>query len=128
MPPFGNVVPLRPGDAPAVNDDHVFTKAMKDYLPECWEIGVERGGQYGDTWALENRVNTYKLVVLRLPKTEALVDSWLRLMDAASMLDIKSTRFLGGFKRDHVIDSINYFAAFGFLLEDYLKHLEPAQK
>jgi hypothetical protein len=125
--PFGNIVELRPDAAPS-EPEHVFTQALKAYLPECWDIGVERGGQYGDTWALENRVNTYKMVVLRLPKTVDLVDRWLRLMDAASLLDVKATRFLGGFKRDHVVDGINYFAAFGFLLEDYLKNLEAAQK
>ena len=112
---------VRHPSAPDPAKMHTFDKAVLDFLPEAMAICSDRGGSYGDTWALENRVNTFKVIVLRLPQSQLLQKEWLRLLDAASLIDTKHTRWLGGFKRDHVIDAINYEAMFGHLMEDYQK-------
>jgi hypothetical protein len=110
---------VRHPSAPNPEQMHTFDRAIMDFLPEAMAICSDRGGAYGDTWALPNRVNTFKRVVLRLPQHPELFGEWLRLMDCAALIDTKHTRWLGGVKRDHTIDAINYEAMFGHLMEDY---------
>lgn len=110
---------VRHPSAPPVDQMHTFDRAIMDFLPEAMAICSDRGGAYGDTWALPNRVNTFKKIVLRLDQHPSLVGEWLRLLDCAALIDTKHTRWLGGVKRDHTIDAINYEAMFGHLMEDY---------
>lgn len=114
---------IRHPSAPPEAAQHTFTKAILSYLPEAQYIATSRGGEYGDTWALENRVNTFKKIVFRLPQHPLLYGEMMRLVDCAGLIDTKHSRYLGGFKRDHVLDGINYEAMFGHLMEDYQEKL-----
>jgi hypothetical protein len=107
---------------------HTFDKAVLDFLPEAMSIATDRGSAYGDTWALENRVNTFKKIVFRLSQHPSLFGEWMRLLDCAALIDTKHTRFLGGYKRDHTIDGINYEAMFGHLMEDYQNKLSKLSR
>jgi hypothetical protein len=109
--------------APNPETMHTFTKAVLSYLPEALNIATDRGGAYGDTWALENRINTFKKIVFRLPQHPLLYGEFMRLVDCAGLIDTKHSRYLGGFKRDHTLDGINYEAMFGYLMEDYQEKL-----
>jgi hypothetical protein len=75
---------------------------------------------YGDTWALENIVTTYLDGVLHALGIFGLSLTERRLLESASIVDVKESRLKhGDWKLDNSDDGINYRAAFATWREAY---------
>jgi hypothetical protein len=92
-----------------------FDRAMQAVLGEALDIATQRGGEYQDSWSLENQHTPHMDMVIK-----HLVDIDFmflehkyakRLLMLAAICDIKLSRLGGGFKDDTIVDGINYQAA-----------------
>lgn len=108
----------------------VFNSAVDRTLAECQGISNQRGGEYLDSWALENQCTAYFDHVWNLiwkyelglaDKGVPLTAQAKRLLIMASLCDVKISRLLGPYKRDTFIDHINYEAALADLIEQYIE-------
>lgn len=98
---------------------HAFNVAVDSTLAGCQAISNQRGGEYQDTWALENQVSTFTDSVLRRFGITGLTPEQKRLLIIAALVDVKDSRLLGPYKADSVIDGINYRAAFAHWMAEY---------
>lgn len=98
----------------------VFEAAAEAVLNECQAIATQRGGDYADSWRLDN---------LQAPLTRSTLDSFgvrlepeqIRLLLMSALVDVKISRITAGgpFKRDSYVDGINYLAALCQLRQEY---------
>lgn len=105
---------------------HVFDRYAGDVLRKCTKIFEQRGGEYQDTWALENQVTLFGDHLERY--VEGLRDvlptvrdrrEYKRLRNVAALCDTKLSRLLGAPKDDTTQDLINYVALFTGLFAEY---------
>lgn len=89
-----------------------FNAAVDDTLGACLNVSNQRGGEYQDTWALENMVTTFLDATLRDLHIVNLTAEEKRLLIVAALVDVKDSRMLGPWKEDTVDDGINYRAAY----------------
>lgn len=102
-----------------------FNAAVDSTLGRALMVSNERGGEYGDTWALENQQTRFLDMVLNEIDSTAFSTKTLsreekRLIMVACLCDVKVSRMLGGFKGDTLDDLINYSAALRGWLADYV--------
>ena len=106
-----------------------FNRCVDLTLEECTSISNQRGGEYADSWALENQSTLFFDHVFRLLSQLAsplissnpeLEKEEKRLLILASLVDVKLSRLLGGYKRDTYVDLINYVSALAQLLREYV--------
>ena len=96
----------------------VFNAAVDASLAKCQAISSQRGGEYLDSWALENQVNTFVRATLREFGVE-LNPEQMRLLTMAALVDVKESRMGGEFKEDTHVDGINYRGAYLDLMIQY---------
>src|SRR6266851_2719068 len=91
-----------------------FNYWVDTILGEAISISNQRGDEYGDSWALENMHTPVLDNILKMDYklgSDPLMDKrYKRLIVIASMIDVKGSRWLGPFKEDTPVDSINYLA------------------
>lgn len=97
-----------------------FNAGVDSTLAECAAISNQRGGEYQDTWALENQVTTMLNHVLRVIGRTEFTPEQKRLILIAALCDVKDSRMIGEFKKDSHVDAINYRAALAAWLEEYV--------
>lgn len=97
-----------------------FEAAMDRVLGECLDIANQRGAEYADSWHLDNIVTTFTAMALRKFGV-ALTKEQLRIVLCAALVDVKDQRLASGapYKRDTVVDGINYRAMLVDLLALY---------
>jgi hypothetical protein len=96
-----------------------FEAAMARVLGECVDIGMTRGQEYDDSWSIENIVTTFTGSTVKKLTGCSLSRDELRLIIAAAVVDLKDQRIAAGgaWKRDTMIDGINYRALYTDLRE-----------
>jgi hypothetical protein len=95
-----------------------FEKGIETILGEGVAIATQRGGEYGDSWALGNLVSTFTRSTLESFGIKV-TDEQLRLIQMAALIDVKDARMIGPYKEDSVVDGINYRAVFAYLRRLY---------
>src|ERR1051326_2626752 len=98
---------------------HAFNAAMDKTLGRAMAIGSQRGGEYLDSWHVDNQVTTFLNHVLALPIVPGHEREYKRLVMAASLVDVKDSRMSGPWKSDTTDDGINYRAAFTTWRDEY---------
>jgi hypothetical protein len=98
---------------------HAFNKACETTLNRCLGIGSQRGGEYLDSWHVDNQVTTFIDHVLALPVVPGHEREYKRLLMAAALVDVKDSRMSGPWKTDTVDDGINYRGAFADWRDEY---------
>lgn len=105
---------------------HAFNAACDTTLDRCQGIGAQRGGEYLDSWAVENQVTTFLNHVLALPVLKGREREYKRLLMVAALCDVKDSRMSGPWKTDTVDDGINYRAAFASWRDEYEAYRKAA--
>ena len=85
-----------------------FTRLASATLRRVEAVFVQRGAEYGDSWADNTWVTTLavaKKLGVNLRKEHC------RAIALAAFVDAKYTRNIGGYKDDSLMDGINYTAA-----------------
>jgi hypothetical protein len=101
---------------------HVFNASANSTLAECLAICEQRGGEYEDSWHLDNLMVPFHAQVIRqIAHDQPYSREEQRLITMAAVCDVKLSRLAGPFKRDTYVDLINYVAALCSLLQDYLE-------
>lgn len=103
---------------------------MERTLNRSLAIGAQRGGEYLDSWHVDNQVTTFIDHVLALPIVPGREREYKRLVMVAALVDVKDSRMSGPWKSDTTDDGINYRAAFtswrdeyeAYIREDNAKH------
>lgn len=95
----------------------VFTEAARKTLEECVATFAQRGGEYADCWNVGNQVTIFLDVTLR--DVDGSTPEGKRLLHLASLCDTKLSRMIGPFKRDTLVDLINYAAVYAQLRTEY---------
>lgn len=98
---------------------NTFQRAVSVTLKECQEIIQQRGTEYLDSWAIENLRMPFLDHTLAALKGHEGTPEGKRLIATATLCDIKLARLLGPWKRDTVVDLINYAAAYAALRDVY---------
>jgi hypothetical protein len=103
---------------------HAFNAALDTTFERCGGVSNQRAGEYRDSWLPENMITTFldhTLVAIlgtdiagRITRTEK------RLLNAATMVDLKDSRMIGPWKQDTVDDGINYRGAYAEWMERYM--------
>lgn len=107
-------------DTPRPHEASTFSRSADASFSEARAIYADRGDSYGDTWALPNQKSAVTEYVLGLQHDHDR-RGWLRLLQLASLIDLKDSRLLGGGNvRDSLLDGLNYRAVFAELLREYL--------
>lgn len=111
---------------------HSFNRAALASQEDAAAIVNQRGGEYGDTWAVENVYAPRIKSVCRtigFPEPDA---EQARLLMAAALCDVKTSRWMGPFNYDTPIDEINYLGALAQWLGEYVamrcKGIAPGQE
>lgn len=100
---------------------HAFNKAADATRKDAGEICDQRGEEYMDSWALENVYAPRIRAVMKLIGVEReLTREELRLIMAAGLVDVKTSRWGGEFKYDTPVDEINYLAALAQWMKEYV--------
>ena len=95
-----------------VSQQPAFNAAADTTLRRAAAISNQRGGEYLDSWALDNMITTFFDATLRALNVPGLSAEAKRLLIVAALIDIKDSRMLGPWKEDTVDDGINYRAAY----------------
>lgn len=95
-----------------------FEAAADRTLDDVRAIYASRGGEYADSWALENQVSTFTDATLRAFGL-TLSPEQMRLLQLAALIDVKDARLGGPWKADSMLDGIAYRAAYTALREEY---------
>jgi hypothetical protein len=103
----------------------VFEDGINVILGEGVAIATQRGGEYADSWHLDNLVTTFTANTLSSFGV-SLSPRQLRLVLLAALIDVKDSRMVGPYKEDTVIDGINYRAVFAYLRRQLDRSMEPA--
>lgn len=97
-----------------------FNAAANKTLQRATEVHMQRGNEYQDSWALENVHAPFVTHVLReVFGLSGASPEELRLIIAASLVDVKISRMGGAFKVDTCDDMVNYVASFTTWMESY---------
>ena len=97
-----------------------FDRCADATLDEVKSIYMQRGGEYADSWALENQRAPFTRTVLRdILGLNDVADDELRLIIMAALVDVKDSRMGGPYKRDTVVDGIAYRAMFAQLMLEW---------
>lgn len=99
--------------------EHAFNRASGTTLRRSLAVSDQRGGEYLDSWHVDNQVTTFIDHVLKLPVVPGREKEYKRLLMAASLVDVKDSRMGGPWKLDTVDDGINYRGAFASWREEY---------
>lgn len=117
---------------PPVNT-HTFNRSVDETIKTALAISNQRGGEYSDSWSLENLQTPFLTNLLtNCPPTPSMVTpEFKRLVIMASMIDVKVSRLGGPWKDDTALDLINYIAAYTSLRRQHERGLTaktgPAQ-
>jgi len=118
-------------DATAPSGKHAFNAASETTLRRALDVSNQRGGEYLDSWHVDNQVSTFIDHVLGLLGPDALaripagrVREFKRLVMVASLIDVKDSRMGGPWKLDTVDDGINYRGAFATWREEFAGFVE----
>lgn len=103
----------------------VFEESAKRTAVKCEAIYGQRGGEYSDTWALENQQTVFVDTVLRMLNLSLSAEA-KRLLKLGALIDVKDDRMLGGFKEDSLIDGVNYRLVFNDLMLQFESKSTPA--
>lgn len=99
-----------------------FNNAVDKTLNKCLQISNQRGGEYSDSWSLENMKTPFLTNILQDVQDGNFQlhnnNQSKRLIMLAAMCDVKLSRLIGPWKEDTTIDLINYCAAFTHLREE----------
>jgi hypothetical protein len=95
-----------------------FDHACETTLNKCRAIAEQRGGEYRDSWALENQHFPFSDMVRGVIRDPDHPED-KRIASAAMMCDVKLSRLAGGYKADTLMDLINYLASLTYWLEEY---------
>lgn len=106
---------------------HAFNAACETTLGRCLNIGAQRGGEYLDSWAVENQVTTFLNHVLALPVLPDHEREYKRLLMVAALCDVKGSRLSGPWKTDTTDDFINYAGAFTSWRDEYEDFIRAAR-
>ena len=97
-----------------------FNLAADKTFSEAQAIHSQRGVEYSDSWHLDN----VHAPVLRMSLREIFgfdaSPEELRIIMAASLADVKDSRYVGGWKKDTAHDGLNYRAAHAAWIDEYL--------
>lgn len=96
-----------------------FNEACDATLGACLSVSNQRGGEYADSWGLENQVTRFLDATLRKIGDDR-SPSAKRLIMAATMCDVKISRTLGAWKDDTILDLINYLGALRSWMAEYV--------
>jgi hypothetical protein len=96
----------------------VFEDGADRTLDRVRGIYHKRGGQYADTWDLENLSVVLTRATLRRFGVE-LDPEQLRLLQLAALADVKDSRLIGEWNQDSVDDGIAYRALYCALRNEY---------
>jgi hypothetical protein len=96
-------------------------------IKECAALGVGRGGEYEDSWAIENMVRVFTDCVLRITGNDR-GDEAVRLLQLASLCDVKLSRLGGAFKMDTWHDGVNYQLVLAALTRNYVRDRQVRQE
>lgn len=102
----------------------VFESGANKTLDAVKATYSQRGQEYADSWATANMVATFTRSTLAAFGI-TLTDEQVRLLQCASLVDIKDSRMIGPWKSDSAVDGIAYRAFYTALREEYEKG-EPA--
>lgn len=104
-----------------------FNAAVESTLKGALNLSDQRGGEYSDSWAIDNQHTPFQDAVHRLIVAVSGNDEWAlmpneerRLCTVAALCDVKLSRLIGGYKHDTLDDLINYVAALRGWVSDYL--------
>ncbi len=107
-------------ELPEASPKQAFNLAADATFAEAQAIHGQRGTEYSDSWALGN----VHAPVLKMSLREIFgfdpTPEELRVIMAASLVDVKDSRYLGGWKKDTALDGLNYRAAHAAWLTEYL--------
>lgn len=109
---------------PPVNT-HTFNRSVDETIKTALAISNQRGGEYSDSWSLENLQTPFLTNLLtNCPPTPSMVTpEFKRLVIMASMIDVKVSRLGGPWKDDTALDLINYIAAYTALRRQHERGL-----
>jgi hypothetical protein len=102
-----------------------FNRAVDEAFARCTAVSNQRGGEYADSWAVENQVTSFlDHTIDILNKHDNAPQNWSdegkRLIMLACLCDVKISRMQGGWKLDTLEDLLNYTAAFATLSQEYI--------
>jgi len=100
-------------------EQHAFNRASGATLERALAISNQRGGEYLDSWHVDNQVTTFLNHVLALPMVPGHEREYKRLLMVAALCDAKDSRMSGPWKADTIDDGINYRGAFAAWREEY---------
>jgi hypothetical protein len=95
-----------------------FERTADATLDQVRSIYAQRGGEYGDSWSLENSRPVFTEHTLRSFGV-TLDREQLRLVVMAALVDVKDSRMIGPWKLDSVVDGVAYRAAYATMREEY---------
>ena len=95
-----------------------FEASADETLAVVRAIYAQRGDEYSDTWSIPNQVATFTEATLRRFGISLGADE-IRLLQLATLIDVKGSRLIGAWKADSVDDAIAYMAVYRALREKY---------
>jgi hypothetical protein len=95
-----------------------FERCADATLTEVRATYAQRGEEYSDTWALDNRSSAFTAHTLRELAGIEMTPEELRLVICAALIDVKESRLIGPYKRDTLVDSIAYRSLYAELRAD----------
>ena len=113
-------------DGTARADRPAFNAASETTLQRAIDVSSQRGGEYLDSWHVDNQVSTFLNHVLSLPTVPGREREYKRLLMVAALIDVKDSRMGGPWKLDTVDDGINYRGAFATWREEYAAYMGGA--
>ncbi len=113
-----------------MSEEPTFERCAGKVLGEAISLFQQRGGEYADSFHVDNMVTTFTEATLRLCAEHEINiytdKEWIRLLQLAAIVDLKDARMIGPFKMDTVVDGINYRAVWGQLAEEFLAAHKPS--
>lgn len=107
------------GKYPPDKPEPTFNRACRMVLEDALKTQAQRGGEYGDSWALD-KMNAIFLKAVLKEFDVSLDDAQIRIVMLAALTDVKDSRIANGnIKTDSVVDGINYRAVLIQLLNEY---------
>jgi hypothetical protein len=100
-----------------------FELRADETLDACKALYAQRGAQYQDSWDLKHAVFVASKATLAAIGV-TLTDEQIRMLQAASLVDVKASRLGGKWNEDSVKDGINYQAVWCSFMNEYVKNNE----
>jgi hypothetical protein len=101
-----------------INAQPTFERTADATLDTTRATYAQRGGEYGDSWSLENMVATFTEHTLKAIGNDR-SPAAIRLLVMAALVDVKDSRMTGPWKMDSLVDGVAYRACYGTLREEY---------